>query len=137
MFRHLFERLPDIEAVGEPDRLLSPFINGIKHLDCRFTPVARASLGAAAPSALHALFLYSRKASRAPGPHQPGPTVHGDGDGHHFRDLLLVAPRRAGLRPWAAMQPSHSRVIAMASAMRSLVLTSSAPSLMAARCRSA
>ena len=24
MFRHLFERLPDIEAVGEPDRLLSP-----------------------------------------------------------------------------------------------------------------
>jgi len=40
MFRHLFDRLPDIEAVGEPDRLLSPFINGIKHLDCRFTPAA-------------------------------------------------------------------------------------------------
>ena len=40
MYRHLFERLPDIQAVGEPDRLLSPFINGIKHLDCRFTPVA-------------------------------------------------------------------------------------------------
>jgi cytochrome P450 len=40
MFRHLFERLPDIEAAGEPDRLLSPFINGIKHLDCNFTPVA-------------------------------------------------------------------------------------------------
>jgi cytochrome P450 len=39
MFRRLFERLPDIEAVGEPDRLLSPFINGIKHLECRFTPV--------------------------------------------------------------------------------------------------
>jgi cytochrome P450 len=38
MFRQLFERLPDIEAVGEPDRLLSPFINGIKHLDCKFTP---------------------------------------------------------------------------------------------------
>lgn len=38
MFRQLFERLPDIEAVGEPDRLLSPFINGIKHLDCTFTP---------------------------------------------------------------------------------------------------
>ena len=38
MFRQLFERLPDIEAVGEPDRLLSPFINGIKHLDCSFTP---------------------------------------------------------------------------------------------------
>jgi cytochrome P450 len=40
MFRQLFERLPDIESVGEPDRLLSPFINGIKHLDCTFTPVA-------------------------------------------------------------------------------------------------
>jgi len=38
MFRRLFERLPDIESVGEPDRLLSPFINGIKHLDCKFTP---------------------------------------------------------------------------------------------------
>jgi methyl-branched lipid omega-hydroxylase len=40
MLRSLFERLPDIESVGEPDRLLSPFINGIKHLECRFTPVA-------------------------------------------------------------------------------------------------
>ena len=40
MFRQLFERIPDIESVGEPDRLLSPFINGIKHLDCKFTPVA-------------------------------------------------------------------------------------------------
>ena len=38
MFRQLFDRLPDIESVGEPDRLLSPFINGIKHLDCKFTP---------------------------------------------------------------------------------------------------
>jgi cytochrome P450 len=40
MFRQLFERLPDIESVGEPDRLRSPFINGIKHLDCTFTPAA-------------------------------------------------------------------------------------------------
>jgi cytochrome P450 len=40
MFRRLFERLPDIEAAGQPDRLLSPFINGIKHLDCSFTPAA-------------------------------------------------------------------------------------------------
>jgi cytochrome P450 len=40
MFRRLFERIPDIESVGEPDRLLSPFINGIKHLDCKFTPAA-------------------------------------------------------------------------------------------------
>jgi cytochrome P450 len=40
MFRQLFERLPDITSVGEPDRLRSSFINGIKHLDCEFTPVA-------------------------------------------------------------------------------------------------
>jgi cytochrome P450 len=43
MFRQLFERLPDIEAVGEPDRLLSPFINGIKHMDCKFTPAPAAT----------------------------------------------------------------------------------------------
>jgi methyl-branched lipid omega-hydroxylase len=42
MFRRLFERLPDIRASSEPDRLLSPFINGIKHMDCTFTPVAAA-----------------------------------------------------------------------------------------------
>jgi len=40
MFRQLFERLPDIQASSEPDRLLSPFINGIKHMDCTFTPAA-------------------------------------------------------------------------------------------------
>ena len=40
MFRRLFERLPDIQATSEPDRLLSPFINGIKHLDCTFSPAA-------------------------------------------------------------------------------------------------
>jgi len=39
MFRQLFERLPDIESVGEPDRLRSTFINGIKHLGCAFTPM--------------------------------------------------------------------------------------------------
>jgi len=39
MFRELFARLPDIEATAEPDRLRSNFINGIKHLPCRFTPV--------------------------------------------------------------------------------------------------
>jgi cytochrome P450 len=38
MFRELFRRLPDIESTGEPDRLRSAFINGIKHLDCAFTP---------------------------------------------------------------------------------------------------
>jgi cytochrome P450 len=40
MFRQLFERLPDIASSGPPDRLRSSFINGIKHLDCSFTPVA-------------------------------------------------------------------------------------------------
>ena len=38
MLRELLIRLPDIEATEEPDRLLSNFINGIKHLPCRFTP---------------------------------------------------------------------------------------------------
>jgi cytochrome P450 len=35
MFRELFTRVPEIRAAGEPDRLFSNFINGIKHL--RFT----------------------------------------------------------------------------------------------------
>ena len=35
MLRELFTRVPDITA-GEPDRLLSSFINGIKHLPCQF-----------------------------------------------------------------------------------------------------
>lgn len=34
----LYRRLPDIEAVGEPDYLTSNFINGIKHQQVRFTP---------------------------------------------------------------------------------------------------
>ncbi len=38
MIRELLVQLPDIESVGEPDRLHSSFINGIKHLPCRFTP---------------------------------------------------------------------------------------------------
>ena len=38
MFEELFTRLPDIEATGEPDRLRSNFINGIKHLPGAFTP---------------------------------------------------------------------------------------------------
>ena len=37
-FRELFRRLPDIHSVGEPDRLRSNFINGIKHLPAEFTP---------------------------------------------------------------------------------------------------
>lgn len=38
MFRELFHRLPDLRVVGEPDRLASFFIHGIKHLRCEFTP---------------------------------------------------------------------------------------------------
>ena len=38
MFRELFRRLPDIHASGEPARLRSNFINGIKHLPAAFTP---------------------------------------------------------------------------------------------------
>jgi cytochrome P450 len=40
MFRELLRRLPDIHAVGEPDRLRSGFINGIKHLPAAWTPVS-------------------------------------------------------------------------------------------------
>ncbi len=39
MFRELFRRLPDIEAVGEPELLSSSFIHGIKHQQATFTPV--------------------------------------------------------------------------------------------------
>ncbi len=38
MFRHLFDRLPDIEATGDPVQLASSFIHGIKHLPANFTP---------------------------------------------------------------------------------------------------
>jgi cytochrome P450 len=37
MLRELLRRLPDIEVSGEPDRLRSNFINGIKHLPCRYS----------------------------------------------------------------------------------------------------
>jgi cytochrome P450 len=36
MYRELFRHLPDIRATGEPDRLRSNFINGIKHLSCAY-----------------------------------------------------------------------------------------------------
>jgi len=36
MLRELLQRVPAIRASGEPDRLLSSFINGIKHLSCDF-----------------------------------------------------------------------------------------------------
>ena len=38
MFRELFRRVPDLEVAGEPVRLRSFFINGIKHMPCAFTP---------------------------------------------------------------------------------------------------
>jgi methyl-branched lipid omega-hydroxylase len=37
MLRELLTRVPDIRAAGEPDYLLSSFINGIKHLPCDFS----------------------------------------------------------------------------------------------------
>ena len=38
MFREIFRRLPDLEITGEPARLASFFIHGIKHMPCAFTP---------------------------------------------------------------------------------------------------
>jgi cytochrome P450 len=40
MFEELFTHLPDIRSVGEPDRLLSNFINGAKRLQAEWTPTA-------------------------------------------------------------------------------------------------
>jgi len=37
ILRELLQRVPDIRAAAEPDRLLSGFINGIKHLPCEFS----------------------------------------------------------------------------------------------------
>ena len=36
ILRELMSRVPTIRAAGEPDRLLSSFINGIKHLPCEW-----------------------------------------------------------------------------------------------------
>jgi methyl-branched lipid omega-hydroxylase len=38
MFGELLRRLPDVHAAGEPERLRSNFINGIKHLPAEWTP---------------------------------------------------------------------------------------------------
>jgi cytochrome P450 len=40
-FQTLFDRLPDLEVTGEPDRLRSSFVNGIKRLPARLTGAAR------------------------------------------------------------------------------------------------
>ena len=36
VLRELLTRVPDIRAAGQPDYLLSSFINGVKHLPCEF-----------------------------------------------------------------------------------------------------
>jgi cytochrome P450 len=41
MFEEIFRVLPDIRIVGEPDKLFSAFIHGIKHMPCEFTPGGR------------------------------------------------------------------------------------------------
>jgi cholest-4-en-3-one 26-monooxygenase len=38
MFETVLDRLPDMEVAGEPQRLRSNFINGIKHMPVEFTP---------------------------------------------------------------------------------------------------
>jgi cytochrome P450 len=43
MFRELLTRVPDIAVSGEPERLRSMFINGIKHLPVSFTAGGRCS----------------------------------------------------------------------------------------------
>ncbi|MBF82280.1 MAG: cytochrome P450 [Actinobacteria bacterium] len=43
MFRELFNRLPDIQASGEPDVLAASFIHGVKHLPATFSPVAKSN----------------------------------------------------------------------------------------------
>jgi cholest-4-en-3-one 26-monooxygenase len=41
--RQIVDRLPDLELAGEPARLHSDFVNGIKTMPVRFTPTARLS----------------------------------------------------------------------------------------------
>ena len=38
MFRELFKHMPDIQVQGEPRKLKSNFIHGIKEMQCEFTP---------------------------------------------------------------------------------------------------
>lgn len=40
MFDRIFKRLPDLEITGEPNRLQSNFIHGIKQMPCAFKPGA-------------------------------------------------------------------------------------------------
>ena len=41
MYEEILRRIPDIELAGEPERLQSHFINGIKHLPVKFTPTTK------------------------------------------------------------------------------------------------
>ena len=41
IFEEVLRRVPDMELAGEPSRLRSNFINGLKHLPVQFTPVKR------------------------------------------------------------------------------------------------
>ena len=41
IFKELATRLPDMQLAGEPDRLLSNFIGGIKHMPVKWTPGER------------------------------------------------------------------------------------------------
>ena len=50
--RQLVERLPDLELAGEPRRLHSDFVNGIKTMPVRFTPTPRPSSSPSSPGAL-------------------------------------------------------------------------------------
>jgi cytochrome P450 len=40
VFEEIFRWFPDLRVTEEPARLLSPFINGIKRMECQFTPAA-------------------------------------------------------------------------------------------------
>jgi len=42
-FDELFRRMPDLQVTGEPERLASNFIHGIKHMNCTFTPGRKAA----------------------------------------------------------------------------------------------
>ena len=41
IFMELASRLPDMQLAGEPDRLRSNFIGGIKHMPVKWTPGER------------------------------------------------------------------------------------------------
>ncbi len=38
MIEQVMRRMPDLEVAGQPERLRSNFVAGIKHMPVRFTP---------------------------------------------------------------------------------------------------